>query len=71
MTSDERYNPYTGRPVQPGDGDRLPRAVMLGLEPPRFCADCGRRRVVQVLPHGWSSTCSRHGAIDSAAFGER
>jgi hypothetical protein len=31
------------------------------LEPPRYCAACGRRTVVQVTPLGWSSRCSRHG----------
>ncbi|HEY3262481.1 MAG TPA: hypothetical protein VGJ95_19810 [Pseudonocardiaceae bacterium] len=33
------------------------------LEPPRFCASCGRRMVVQVTPAGWSARCSRHGEI--------
>ncbi|WP_460985782.1 biotin synthase auxiliary protein BsaP [Sinomonas halotolerans] len=31
------------------------------LEPPRFCADCGRRMKVQITPAGWSAECSRHG----------
>jgi hypothetical protein len=31
------------------------------LEPPRYCADCGRRMVVQVTPRGWSATCVEHG----------
>ena len=33
------------------------------LEPPRYCAECGRRMVVQVTPTGWSARCSRHGVI--------
>ncbi|MGO4236421.1 biotin synthase auxiliary protein BsaP [Pseudarthrobacter sp. YAF2] len=36
-------------------------AVLLQLEPPRFCASCGRRLKVQVSPQGWWATCSRHG----------
>ncbi|MGV0836995.1 biotin synthase auxiliary protein BsaP [Mycolicibacterium thermoresistibile] len=56
------FNVYTGEPV----GGATPTAAELGLEPPRFCADCGRRMVVQVRPDGWSATCSRHGVTDSA-----
>ena len=40
-------------------------AAALGLEPPRFCAECGRRMVVQVRPDGWWAACSRHGQVDS------
>jgi hypothetical protein len=36
------------------------------LEPPRFCADCARRMVVQVTPTGWTARCSRHGERHSA-----
>ena len=62
-----RYNVYTG--VNLGDdpaGTSLPAAAQLGLEPPRFCAQCGRRMVVQVRPDGWWAKCSRHGLVDSA-----
>ncbi|MGZ4589951.1 MAG: biotin synthase auxiliary protein BsaP [Actinomycetes bacterium] len=31
------------------------------LEPPRYCADCRRRMVVQVVPRGWSARCVEHG----------
>ena len=55
------YNVYTGE----ADGQTVPRAAQLGLEPPRFCAECGRRMVVQVRPDGWSAHCSRHGLLDS------
>ena len=51
---------YTGSPV----GDVVPPA-RLGLEPPRYCAECGRRMVVQVRPDGWWAQCSRHGRVDS------
>ena len=66
------FDPYTGREVGLGSNpsDHSP-AVLLGLEPPRYCADCGRRLVVQVLPNGWHSTCSRHGDIDSSSLGRR
>ncbi|MEO6881688.1 MAG: hypothetical protein ABI181_12190 [Mycobacteriaceae bacterium] len=40
--------------------------ALLALEPPRFCADCGRRMVVQVRPDGWWARCSRHGTTDSS-----
>ncbi|WP_246272062.1 biotin synthase auxiliary protein BsaP [Amycolatopsis acididurans] len=50
----------------PASGDhtscRTPRTT---LEPPRFCAQCARRMVVQVTPTGWSARCSRHGEYTS------
>ncbi|EUA08782.1 hypothetical protein I553_9839 [Mycobacterium xenopi 4042] len=44
----------------PGPGGHLGIAARrrLGLEPPRFCAECGRRMVVQVRPDGWWAKCS-------------
>lgn len=71
MTSDAQYNPYSGKVVVPGVADTLSRGVSLGLEPPRFCAECGRRTVVQVTPNGWTSVCSRHGELDSSMLGRR
>ena len=56
-----KFNVYTGEPA----GGAVPTAARLGLEPPRFCAECGRRMVVQVRPDGWLATCSRHGELDS------
>ena len=56
------FNVYTG--VRHGDTE--PLTARLGLEPPRFCAECGRRMVVQVRPDGWWAQCSRHGRVDSA-----
>ncbi|MDQ4504375.1 hypothetical protein [Sinomonas sp. ASV322] len=35
----------------------------LAMEPPRYCAECGRRMKVQVTPLGWSAECSRHGSL--------
>ena len=55
------YDVYTGALV----GDVEPLAAQLGLEPPRYCAECGRRMVVQVRPDGWWAQCSRHGRVDS------
>ena len=55
------YNVYTGAAAD----DVVPTAAQLGLEPPRFCAECGRRMVVQVRPDGWWAQCSRHGRVDS------
>ncbi|BBX16694.1 hypothetical protein CRI77_03110 [Mycolicibacterium duvalii] len=55
------YNVYTGGPAD----STVPTAAELGLEPPRFCAACGRRMIVQVRPDGWWAKCSRHGLVDS------
>lgn len=63
------YNVYTG--VDRRDGMSVPAAAQLGLEPPRFCAQCGRRMVVQVRPDGWWAKCSRHGQVDSAELEEQ
>jgi biotin synthase len=56
-----KFNVYTGEP----DGGPVPAAAQLGLEPPRYCAECGRRMIVQVRPDGWEAKCSRHGVQDS------
>lgn len=55
------FNVYTGE----ADGTAIPAAALLGLEPPRFCSECGRRMIVQVRPDGWLARCSRHGELDS------
>jgi len=62
------YNVYTGAARGDDDsaGSSVPTAARLGLEPPRFCAECGRRMVVQIRPDGWWAKCSRHGLVDSA-----
>jgi len=33
------------------------------LEPPRYCARCRRRMVVQVTPGGWTARCVEHGEL--------
>jgi hypothetical protein len=37
------------------------------LEPPRFCPQCARRMVVQIVPTGWTARCSVHGELSSAS----
>jgi hypothetical protein len=59
------YNVYTGARTGTVNGAAVPTAARLGLEPPRFCAACGRRMAVQVRPDGWWAKCSRHGLVDS------
>ncbi|MGZ4615064.1 MAG: biotin synthase auxiliary protein BsaP [Actinomycetes bacterium] len=36
-------------------GDHARCEQRRSLEPPRYCADCRRRMVVQVVPRGWSA----------------
>ena len=44
---------------QPGDHPSCER--LRALDPPRYCAQCRRRMVVQVLPTGWTARCVEHG----------
>ena len=54
--------PYCGRCGEPaGAGDHGGCERALALEPPRYCAACRRRMVVQVLPTGWRARCVEHG----------
>ncbi|MGC0364409.1 hypothetical protein ABH922_002393 [Rhodococcus sp. 27YEA15] len=69
--TEERYNPFTGSRVVAGVDDPIPAAASMGLEPPRFCEECGRRMIVQVSPDGWWAKCSRHGVFDSIDAGRR
>jgi hypothetical protein len=62
-----KFNVYTGEP----EGGSIPSAARLGLEPPRYCAECGRRMIVQVRPDGWTAKCSRHGEMDSKELHDR
>ena len=41
------------------------------LEPPRYCARCRRRMVVQVMPTGWTARCSEHGTTTADGTGVR
>lgn len=65
------YNPFTGKLIEAGVDSPVPTAAAMGLEPPRFCAQCGRRMVVQVSPDGWWAKCSRHGVLDSSMLERR
>jgi hypothetical protein len=65
------YNVYTGVQIEDAAGESVPTAAQLGLEPPRFCAPCGRRMTVQVRPDGWWAKCSRHGLVDSTELDAR
>ncbi|MDU0294404.1 hypothetical protein [Saccharothrix longispora] len=59
------YCGYCGGEV--AGADHAACAARLGvIDPPRFCARCARRMVVQVTPAGWTATCSRHGETASA-----
>jgi hypothetical protein len=58
---DIEYCGRCGEPVAVGNHKGCEQA--LRLEPPRYCARCRRRMVVQVTPTGWSAQCSRHGEV--------
>ena len=56
--------PYCGRCGEPeAAGGHEPCRAFAELEPPRYCARCRRRMVVQVLPRGWTARCSEHGVL--------
>jgi len=54
-----------GAPLDQGDHGRC-RERLRATDPPRYCAGCGRRLVVQVLPVGWTARCVRCGPVDRA-----
>jgi hypothetical protein len=58
------YCDRCGRPDIEGDHAACTRAR--ALEPPRYCAHCRRRMVVQVTPIGWTARCVEHGELTSA-----
>ncbi|MFL6109776.1 MAG: hypothetical protein ACJ786_00260 [Catenulispora sp.] len=59
----EEYCGQCGEPQATGTADHERCAARAELEPPRYCARCRRRMVVQVLPQGWSARCVEHGTI--------
>lgn len=65
------FDPYTGADVADGIDPARFTAARAGLEPPRFCTQCGRRMIVQIAPDGWWARCSRHGTLDSASTERR
>jgi hypothetical protein len=48
------------------EGDHTGCRQARRLEPPRYCASCRRRMVVQVTPAGWTARCVEHGEVASA-----
>lgn len=50
---------WCGEALTPEGHEACRRAVE--LDPPRYCARCRRRMVVQVTPTGWTAVCSEHG----------
>ena len=64
MKVEVAYCSYCGRSAE-GDHAACEKRLSI-IDPPRYCAECARRMVVQVTPAGWSAKCSRHGEITSA-----
>jgi hypothetical protein len=60
------YCDHCGRQLADGDGGHDACRAARELEPPRYCARCGRRTVVKVTPDRWSSHCTRHGLVTGA-----
>jgi hypothetical protein len=54
-----------GKPISGADHERC-RARRAATDPPRFCATCGRKLVVQVLPLAWTARCVRCGPLVQA-----
>jgi hypothetical protein len=57
------YCDHCGKPVATGVHERCVR--LRTMEPPRYCAQCRRRMVVQVVPRGWVARCVEHGETSS------
>ena len=55
------YCDHYGRQLAPDSGGHTACRAARTLDPPRYCARCGRRTVVKVTPDGGSSQCTRHG----------
>ncbi|WP_235958770.1 biotin synthase auxiliary protein BsaP [Actinomadura macrotermitis] len=59
----ETYCDRCGEPAAAGGHETC--LVARAMEPPRYCAECRRRLIVQVTPTGWTARCSRHGEVHS------
>jgi len=55
--------PYCPRCGEPAPTPHEACAARLVLEPPRYCPQCRRRLIVQVLPTGFTARCSAHGEL--------
>ena len=53
--------PFCGHCGEPAPSAHPVCVERLRLEPPRYCAQCRRRLIVQVLPTGYTARCSAHG----------
>ncbi|REE98810.1 hypothetical protein [Thermomonospora umbrina] len=62
----ETYCDRCGRPSGESDAGHEGCRAARELEPPRYCASCARRMVVQVTPRGWTARCVEHGTLASA-----
>ncbi|WP_132991519.1 hypothetical protein [Gordonia zhaorongruii] len=71
LTEPLKFGIHTGAACEVEAPDAVPAAALLGLEPARFCGQCGRRMVVQIRPNGWHARCSRHGTVDSVELERR
>jgi hypothetical protein len=60
------YCPRCGMPE--GAGNHTVCRTALTLEPPRYCASCRRRMVVQVTPGDWTARCSEHGELTRSTW---
>ncbi|MGI8330981.1 hypothetical protein ACRYCC_13530 [Actinomadura scrupuli] len=60
----ETYCEHCGDPA--GEAGHEACRAALRMEPPRYCAGCRRRMVVQVTPTGWTARCAEHGVLASA-----
>jgi len=72
MTDTLTYCDQCGERVTAVEAAEVPAAAVHArcaarreLEPPRYCGQCKRRMVVQVVPRGWTARCSEHGTISS------
>jgi hypothetical protein len=55
--------PYCGHCGEPRTAPHPACEARLELEPPRYCPQCRRRLIVQVLPVGYTARCSAHGEL--------
>ncbi len=65
LTAEDGYCGQCGKALGDAAANHGACTARAELEPPRFCAQCGRRMVVQVVPTGWTARCSRHGVLVS------
>jgi hypothetical protein len=61
--ADDGVAPYCGHCGEPAPVPHPDCAARLALEPPRYCTQCRRRLIVQVLPTGYTARCSAHGEL--------